>query len=236
MKNLVFLKKSLIAHRGLHNKVIPENTCLAFEEAIKHGFIIEFDVHLLKDKEIIVYHDDNLKRLTGVDKKVKGLSLEEIQKLRILGKDKIPTLDEVLKLIDGKVPIIIEIKYDNRPSKLEKELVKYLDNYKGLFVIKSFNPFIVRWFKIHRPNYIRGLLLDSKNKMLLKLCRTNLAFNLCKPDFLSCDYKLYNHKLMKRDIFKLAWTIKTKENYDKYKNYFDNLICENILEEEMHKI
>lgn len=171
MKNLEFLKSNLIAHRGFHNKEIPENSIKAFKRAIKNNYTIEFDIHLLKDNEIIVFHDDNLKRMTKLDKEVKNVTLKEIKKLKLLEtKEKIPTLKEVLKLINGKVPIVIELKCDNKAGLLEKELVKLLDDYDGLFCVKSFNPLTVRWFKKNRPNYIRGLLLTSKkNKFIKKL-------------------------------------------------------------------
>ena len=235
MKNLKFLTSSLVAHRGMHGKKITENTLEAFELAIKNNYIIEFDIHLLKDKNIVVYHDNNLKRLTGMNKKIRKLTLQEINQIKLPNNLKIPTLKDTLNFINGKVPIIIELKTDNKAGKLEKELVKYLDNYKGLFAVKSFNPLTIKWFKNYRPNYIRGLLLSGKNNICHKMMRTSFIFNLCKPDFLSCNYLLYNHKIMKRKILKLSWTINSKANFEKYKGYFDNLICENILEE-IHKI
>jgi glycerophosphoryl diester phosphodiesterase len=168
--------------------------------------------------------------MTSLDKNIKELTLEEIKKLNLNNtKYKIPTLEETLSLIDGKVPIIVELKYDNKTGLLEKELVKYLDNYKGLFCVKSFNPFIVRWFKNNRPNYIRGLLLSSKKDNLKqKLVQSKIVFRICKPDFLSCDCKLVDNKKIRRGIPVISWTIKNKTNYNKYKNKFDNLICENI--------
>lgn len=235
MKNQSFLVSSLVAHRGMHSKKVTENTLEAFSIAIKNNYIIEFDIHLLKDKNIVVYHDNNLKRLTGINKRVKELTLQEINDIKLPNNSKIPTFEETLKLINGQVPIIIELKSDNKAGKLEKELVKYLDNYDGLFAVKSFNPLTIRWFKKHRPNYIRGLLLSGKGDIGNKIFRSSFVFNFCKPDFLSCNYLLYNHKLMKRKILKLCWTISSEEDFNKYKGYFDNLICENILEEE-HKI
>ena len=164
MKDLSFLQNKIIAHRGVNdNNKVVENTLESFSNAVKLGYAIEFDIHLLKDNEIVVYHDDNLKRLTGINKDLKDLTYDDIKDIKLLNTNQtIPKLSEVLKLVNGKVPIIIELKYDRKVGLLEKELVKYLDNYKGKFAVKSFNPLIVRWFKINRKDYIRGLLVPRK--------------------------------------------------------------------------
>lgn len=234
MKNLSFLKNNLIAHRGLHNnKDVPENSLEAFKLAIKSNYIIELDIHLLKDNTIVVFHDDNLKRMTGIDKKIKDFTYEELKKIKLLDtKYTIPTFDEVLKIINGKVPVIVEFKYDLKAGLLEEQAVKLLDKYNGLFCVKSFNPLSVRWFKKHRKNYIRGLLVDNKwsNKKEIISSSMILKF-LCKPDFLSCKYSIINKRRVKKMSNKipvLGWTIKNKANYNKYKDKFYNLICENI--------
>ncbi len=233
MKDLCFLKSSLIAHRGVHNMEVPENSICAFKIALKKKYIIEFDVHLLKDNTVIVFHDDNLFRMTGINKNLCDCTYDDIKNLHLKNSNyKIPTLDEVLRLINGKVPIIIELKYDRKVGLLEKEVSKLLDNYNGLFCIKSFNPFIVRWFRKNRPKYIRGLLISDKHRTIIeKLCQSFIAGAICKPDFISCNYKLSDNKqilkYMKR-IPVLAWTIKNGKNYQKYRDKFYNLIVENI--------
>ena len=230
LKNMSFLKNKIIAHRGVHINA-AENSLEAFKLALKKEYIIEFDVHLLKDNTIVVFHDDNLKRMTGIDKDLKDCTYDEIKSLKLLNTNSyIPTLDEVLKLIDGKVPIIIELKYDRKVGLLEKEVVKRLDNYKGKFCVKSFSPMVVRWFKKNKPNYIRGLLLSSKKDSFReKFAHTSFVFKMCKPDFISCSYRLYNNKKIKKYISRmpvLAWTIRNDKNYEKYKNIFYNLIID----------
>ena len=148
MKDLEFLKNNLIAHRGCHNELIPENSMPAFSKAIKNNLIIELDIHLLKDNKVVVFHDDNLKRMTGLDKPIKDLTYEEVRKLKLLNTNyKVPLLSDVLELINGKVPVIIELKYDTKYGLLESELLKILKNYKGLYAIKSFNPLSLYYFK-----------------------------------------------------------------------------------------
>lgn len=225
MKDLKFLKQNLIAHRGIHINE-PENSTKAIKEAIKKNYTVEFDVHLLKDGTIVVFHDDNLKRMTGINKKLKDCTYEEIKNIKLLNTNNhIPTLKEILKEVDGKVPIIVELKYDRRVGKLEKELVKILDNYKGKFCIMSFNPLSIRWFKKHKPEYIRGLLISHKTKKKRFLSNKIMIF-LSKPDFISCNYKLYKNKKIKKQMKKIpviAWTIKNDKNYEKFKDKFDNL-------------
>ena len=234
MKDISFLKNGVIAHRGYHDKEnkIYENTLKAFERAIKNNYIIELDVHLLKDGEIIVYHDDNLKRLTGINKKVKDCTLSEIKQYKIKGTENIPTLKEVLTLVDGKVPLIIELKYDNKVGLLEEKLVKYLDNYQGKFAIKSFHPMSVRWFYKHRENYIRGQLISLDGKVPYRILVYLFIMNIfTKPDFISCKYTLLNKRRIKRFRKKkpvLAWTIRCKDDYEKSLNKADTYICENI--------
>jgi len=226
-KNIDFLTNHYIAHRGIHNNKTIENTKEAFDLAIKMNYPIELDVHLLKDKEIVVFHDDNLKRLVNINKRLKDYSYKELledNKLFV-----IPTLKEVLDQVQGKVPIIIELKYDNKVGLLEQEVVKLLDNYQGKFAIQSFNPFIVNWFKKNRKDYIRGLLISNKKNLKARIARSRLAILISKPDFLSISTK-YNinkiNKLSKKHKI-LIWTVDNKEKYLKYKDKY-NLIVENI--------
>lgn len=231
MKDIKFLKNNLISHRGIHYKY-PENSIPAFKEAIKNNYIIELDVHLLKDNTVVVFHDDNLYRMTSVKDKIINYKYDDLKKLKLQNTIyKIPTLEEVLKLINGKVPVIVELKYDRKLGLLEKEVVKLLDNYKGDFCIQSFNFLSVRWFKKHRPNYLRGLLLsNNKNKTIIdKLLSNKLILNLTKPDFLSCNYKLANNKrvinYMKKNPV-IAWTIRTSKQLNKNKDLFYNVIVD----------
>lgn len=227
MKNLEFLKSKPIAHRGLFDNVnVPENSMESFRLSIENDNIIELDIHLLKDNNIIVFHDDDLKRMAGIDKKVKDMTYEEIKNIKLLNTEyTIPLFKDVLDLINGKVPIIVELKIDNKVGLLESEAVKFLDNYNGLFVIKSFNPFIVNWFKKNRPNYIRGLLVHYKKRNLKeRLCHYMLFNNICKPDFLSCNYRILNKKKVKKFKKKklvLTWGV-TNQKIDK--NLYDNII------------
>lgn len=220
MKNIEFLKRSLIAHRGVHNFQIPENTLPAFVKSMDKNYIIELDIHILSDNAIVVYHDHNLKKLTGVNKVIETLSYAQLSKIKIDKKYTIPTLEQVMHIVDGKVPIIIEVKDVDNNFKFEEELVKLLDNYKGEFAIQSMNPFVIDWFYKNRKNYVIGLIIFN-----------DLNYNILKKYTKKIDFiSVYKKQLpFKSNLLTLAWTIRNEKEYKKYKDLCDNLICENIL-------
>lgn len=237
-KNIAWLSDIKIAHRGLHNleKGIPENTIIAFEKAIERNVAIELDVHILKDNNIIVFHDDTLKRACKTDKAVKELTYKEIKTLKLFNTEyKIPTLIDTLDYIDSRVPVILEVKTDVRAKIICPALVKILDKYNGKIAIKSFDPNICIWFKKYAPKYIRGMLvtdfkIEKKNKYLKKLFITSLAFMpICKPDFLSVDKNMLRKKRIKKirnKMIVLGWTFRSHFELLKYENYCDSYICE----------
>ena len=237
--DLDFLKGNLIAHRGLHdNDKVPENSLLAFKKAMDKGYIIELDVHVLKDGHVVVFHDDNLKRLTGIDMKIKNTSLDYIKTLNLLNTNEhIPTLSEALRLINSSVPIIIELKTDVYHTKLVKPVMNILKAYKGKYAIKSFSPASIYYLRRKYPNVIRGQLsYDYHNKCMpyiMKYALQNMWFNIfTKPDFISYDLaSLPNKKVekIKNKYYVLIWTIKNQDDLSKAKKYGDNFICENIL-------
>ena len=237
-KDISFLTKNLIAHRGLHDisKGIPENSIPAFKAAIEKNYIIEFDIHILKDNSIVVFHDDNLKRMVGVDKPIKDLTYDEIKQYKLSNTNShIPLLQDVLNLVDGMVPLVIEYKYDVKPGRLERESIKILKNYKGDFAVKSFNPLSVYWFKKHYPNIIRGQLSskfqDEPWSFMKKVIIKYMPFNfITKPNFISYDINSLPDKRIekfRKDRPVICWTIKTKEEFNKAKKYCDNMVCEN---------
>ncbi len=213
----VNLKDVRISHRGLWNKDVPENSIGAFKRSIEASVPIELDVHILKDDNLVVIHDDNAKRMTGVDARFKDMKLEEVKKLKLNGTDYgIPTFSEVLELVKGQVLLDIEIKVDVKSFKICRAVSRLLDSYQGDFVVKSFNPLYIMWFRLFRPNYTRGLLVSNlKNEKMpdfIKCAFYNMRFNiLAKPDFIAFDAKSLPSKrverLYKKGIPILLWTI-----------------------------
>ena len=238
-KNIEWLKDIKIAHRGLHNieKGIPENTIAAFEKAIQKNLAIELDVHILKDNTIVVIHDNDLKRCCNINKKIKDMTLNEIKGIRLFDTEyKIPTLVDVLDYVDGRVPIIIEVKTDRPAKAICPYLLDILKNYKGKVAIKSFDPLVCLWFKKHAPEYTRGLLVsdfknDKKHKLLKRAFISSLIFvPICKPDFLSVGTSMLKSKkikkLRKKGLTILGWTFRNKYDFVKYDSYCDSYIFE----------
>lgn len=221
--NINLLKEMKIAHRGLYNnKDIPENSIKAFKKAITHNEIIELDIHLTKDNKIVVFHDDKLDRMTKEKGNIKDYTLEELSLLKLLNTDStIPSLEDVLRLVDGKVPLLIELKDDkNKNYRLERELSKLLDNYNGIFFIQSFKPSSLIYFRIFRNKYIRGLLISKRSILVYKSLK---LFKMCKPDFINVNKNI----ISKFDSFsglKIVYNVDKKEAL-KYKDKCDNIIC-----------
>lgn len=218
---------NIIAHRGIHNEAIPENSMKAFSLALKKNIPIEFDVHILKDKNIVVFHDDNLKRMTNKDKFIKECTYEEIKDLKLKNtNEKIPLLKDVLKLVDGKVLLDIELKMDVTDHSLEDGLIEILKDYNGEVILKSFDYRKVKYLKKH-TNYKIGLLIKRMSGFKDFIIR-NINFNIIiKPDFLACNKNMLDCKSVKtfkKDIY--IWTIKNKDELKIYKS--DYYISENI--------
>lgn len=210
---------------------------VAFAKAIENSYIIELDVHILKDKSVIVFHDDNLERMTGVNKKVKETTYNEIKKIKLQSTNcYIPLLKDVLKLVNGKVPLIIELKTDVKCGSLEKETINILKTYTGQYAIKSFSPLSIYWLKKHHPKVIIGQLFSDfkgdKMNIIKKLFLKNMILNfITKPDFISYGIDgLPNARVEKyrKTNLVLGWTITNKSEIERAKKYCDNLICENL--------
>ena len=193
------LKSAKYAHRGLFDPSIGvyENTSKAFERAVERGFGIELDVHITKDKTAVVMHDDSLKRTCGEDVKISDSFYNDIKDIKVGGSDDIPLFENVLKMTEQKVPLIIELKTDSTDvSLLCKCVSECLEGYKGDFCIESFDPRVVMWFKKNRPDIIRGQLAanftkESKvsNPILRFLSRSLLICAGTMPDFIAYDVK-----------------------------------------------
>jgi len=227
------------AHRGFHDNKseAPENSLKAMQLAVDNGYGIELDVQLTKDEKVVVFHDANLKRVCGVDAKVNSMTYEELQKLRLLDSDeKIPLFSDVLKVIDGRVPLIMEVKMVNAKTRVCELANKELEGYKGLYCMESFHPFAVRWFRKNRPDVVRGQLSANFKKegqkegvqeWLVHMLIINL---LGRPDFVAYSHKSANN--ISRNLTRMlgatavAWTIRSQEELDRSRKKFDLFIFE----------
>lgn len=238
-----FLRTTKIAHRGLATYTFPENSLSAFKETNEKGYAIETDVHFSKDKKLIICHDDNLLRTTGVNLEINNSTLEEIKKAKMLNTDEeIPTLEELLNL-NLSVPILLEIKYQKKAKTNEflEAIAKAFDNYQGEYAIQSFNPIYVSGYKKLRPKIMCGLLAkpytskeDFGNSYIggIKafLLNSVVKFKLNSIDFLSYRIKdMPNPIVSNFKGIKLGWTIKSVEEMNNALKYVDNIIFENIV-------
>lgn len=217
------------AHRGFHSKPeIPENSMAAFRRAVDHGFPSEFDVHLIADGSLVVFHDEELERETGVTGQIEDYDITNLSRLRLEGTDEhIPTLDEVLELYeDTGLPLLIELKVARgNYRELTEAVCRRLDTYRGEFVIESFDPRALMVLRKIRPQYIRGQLAQNfiKNREGLPFYQavllTNLAFNAAvRPDFIA--YRFADRMVpalrlaaRQRGMSEAMWTIRTPEEY-----------------------
>ena len=185
------------AHRGFHGEEgIPENSMAAFKKAKGAGYGIELDVQLTKDGVMVVHHDYDLKRTCGVNKKITDLTYRELCRYRLMGtRERIPRFVEVLREVDGKVPLLVELKMETCNRKLCKKVAKALDQYKGLYCMECFHPYALYWFKKNRPEVIRGQLSEQflkekeegtfTRKIGYFIVKNLLTNFITKPDFYS---------------------------------------------------
>lgn len=221
----------IMSHRGIYNnKEVPENSLLAFKKSIKYNYPIELDINITKDNVLIVFHDNNLKRMTGINKNIKDITYNELRKLYLINtKEKIPTIEEVLKLVNGKVLLNIEIKKNNKYKLAIDKLIKILNTYTGNYIIQSFDHKILLYLNNKYPNIKKGLLIPNINKnKTFKYIYNILIIKICNIDFISISKKLANKKRYKK-YPTYIWTIKSLEELNHYnKESYQGYICDNL--------
>lgn len=227
------------AHRGLHSEGVPENSLTAFRLAVENGYAIELDVRLSRDGELVVFHDDTLTRVAGIDKRVDELTLSELKELSLLGTDeRIPTFREVLSLVDGKVPLLVEIKEDIFKYAVTEAAVKVLREYKGEYIVESFNPLALSRFRRLYPEIPLGILSmaytkrPEYKKLMYRLVELFTLNFLSRPDFIAYDHNDYKNPPLKmvKALFRpvlFCWTTRSPEEEERaIKNGFTGIIFE----------
>lgn len=243
-KNLDWLKDIPFAHRGLYNEVIPENSMGSFRNAIKYGYGIELDVQYTKDKKIVVFHDNELYRMTGYKGKVYDLTYLEINKLTLLNtNERIPLFKDVLNLINERVPLLVEIKKSKEYINLSEDVYNTLKDYKGKYAIQSFDPRVISWYKQHVDKVIRGQLSfnfrDTCFKWYEKIALKDMIFNFySKPDYICYGLRGINSlqiKFLRKKKPIISWTIKNKNEMEFADKYSDNIIFEGFMPKKFKK-
>jgi glycerophosphoryl diester phosphodiesterase len=236
MKDLTFLTTQPVAHRGLHDELSPENSLAAFQKAIDKGYLIEMDVQASLEGIPVVFHDAFLDRLTSLEGPIYHQTLEALEKTYLKDSEEtIPSLQKVLALVTGKVPLLIEIKSESPYVSLTKAVIEALKDYPGLYTLQSFDPKIVALIKKLSPTLIRGqissMFEDSNFKPLKRWYLSRMVRNvLTQPDYIVYDVKHLDKPWVLKNKHKnrpvLAYTLTTKKASKDALKYADNVIFE----------
>lgn len=236
-------RKRYFAHRGLHDNAsdAPENSMAAFRKAVEAGYGMELDVHVTKDGIPVIFHDFKLERICGVEGDVEDYTYEELQQFTLCNsEERIPKLEELLSMVQGRVPLIIEIKSEKADVSECAVIDGILRKYNGPYCIESFNPVVLCWYRLHHNEVVRGQLasnfrIDGENRSILYFFLTHLLLNfITKPDFVA-----YNHRFREEPGRKIcrklyrnpaaAWTVKSWQELNEIKDDFDIFIFEGFL-------
>ena len=245
------MKNYLYAHRGLYDNAgfCPENSLPAFQRAIDQGYGIELDIQLTKDEEVVVFHDLTVGRVlhesdgSVPDGNVADYTYDQLKEMHLKeSEERVPLLSDVLELVDGRVPLIVELKVENSDfsGRLCEKAQELLDEYAGMYCVESFHPGVVLWYRLHRPSIMRGQLskhyeLRSSGLQAPVLFASQaLLFNwLTKPDFIA--YSVKNEKDLSRQVCRhlfrntsVAWTVKTKNQMESMQKRYDLMIFDHF--------
>ena len=235
-------ERRTFAHRGLFSadQSVPENSIAAFRAAVDAGYGVELDVQLTRDGQVVVFHDDGLGRACGVDARVDAYSFEELQTLPLFGTgEKIPLFSDVLAVIDGKIPMIVELKSGGDWETLCQKTLELLAAYEGDYCVESFHPILVRWFYRNAPQILRGQLSEAARyskeglplyqALLMSRLFTNI---LTHPQFIA--YRVGPKCLSVRlsewfGAMRVAWTARPTDDHAKLTRQNDAIIFEHYL-------
>lgn len=250
-QEMAVFEKQYIAHRGLFDNKngIPENSIPAFKRAVDQGYGIELDVQLTMDHKLVVFHDESLRRLCRADRLLRDCTYAELQEYFLgISRERIPLFEDVLKVVDGKVPLIVEVKPEGNWKETTKVMAEIMDGYSGCYCMESFHPLAVEWFRKNRPAVIRGQLstnffLDEpRRKWSEKFILTNLLLNFkARPDFIAFNHiwsgslaytlcrKIY-------DVENVGWTIRNQDELERAKGIFQVIIFDSFVPDEKKNI
>jgi glycerophosphoryl diester phosphodiesterase len=218
------------AHRGLHGQGRVENSRAAFQAAIAAGHGIELDVQASRDGEAMVFHDYRLERLTGESGDVAARTAAQLGTIRLSGTDEtIPTLRQVLQLIRGQVPVLLEVKApDRNVARLCLAVFRALEGYRGPLGVMSFNPEVARWFAAHAPRVLRGLVVSENGRRGLRgRLERAFAFWRSGAQFLAYDIRdLPSRFARKRGVPVFTWTVRSEADRERAAVHADQIIYE----------
>lgn len=197
------------AHRGLHRApAIIENSLTAFAAALEIGAGIECDLRLTADDQLLVFHDADAQRLCGDPAIIGQSTLAELSHL-MLGGQPLPTLAQLLALVAGRTPLLLEAKVDGDLFRFGRALVAALHGYTGPTGVMSFHPGLMRWLKTNAPHLRRGLVIRDS----LSRPKRWIAMKLADPAFLAVDVAAIERPWVAaaRTLLPVyTWTVRTR--------------------------
>lgn len=229
-----WLRDWTYAHRGLHSDGVPENSLAGFALAAERGLGIECDIQRSRDGCAMLVHDWELERLTGVHGPLADHTAEELARIAFLDSEHmLARLDDLLPIIDGQVPILIEIKsrrgYDVKRSC--RAVAKALEDYRGRYAVMSFDPRVCVWFAEHLPDTVRGLVMrEDEIGMTQKAWQRHMALWIAQPEFIAYHVAALPNPMVsalrERGFPVLTWTVNSPETRTHGSLHADALIAE----------
>lgn len=232
------LSGKLYAHRGLHdgNHTVFENSMEAFRRAADAGYGIELDVQLTLDGALVVHHDGDTARVCGVPAAIGQTHYDALP--RLPDGSPVPLLADVLALVAGRVPLIVEIKPYGSPEANAAAALSLLKDYRGPYCVESFHPMAVRYFRKTAPGIVRGQLAMGGRRdpaeagVAVHIALKYLLVNaLARPHFVayqSASDQNLSMWLMKR-LFRpllVAWTLRSQPALDRARKAYQMNIFE----------
>ena len=231
-----------VAHRGYFDNEagIPENSLASFQAAIEKGFVIELDIQLSSDGVAFVFHDADLERMCGVQGKIWEYTAAELKEMKLFGTEEtIPTFEETLAFVNGRVPLLVEYKMDKVDTAVCAAGQALLDKYNGAYAIQCFDPRALLWYKKNAPQVARGQLAEEfwenekYNGQALYLALTYMLTNVAtRPDFIS--YKAIHKDNLSLNICRVlgaktaCYTLKSAEEFAYVNGEFDMYIFDSF--------
>ena len=213
------------AHRGLHRgSDFPENSLIAFAAALELGAGIECDLRLTADDRVVVFHDSDAKRICGSPMRIGQCRLSQLGRLRV-GDGPIPTLESLLELVGGRVPLLLEVKAENDIWRWAPALRRALGDYAGPFGVMSFDARIPRLMRTNLPHVRRGLVIKDR----LGRWKRFWAMQLADPQFVAVETAALGKPWVERARQRMpvyTWTVRTAEQRRQAEVHADAAIWE----------
>jgi glycerophosphoryl diester phosphodiesterase len=220
------------AHRGLHGAGRIENSRAAFQAAIEARHGIELDVQVTGDGQAMVFHDEWLHRLADGEGMVRARTFAELARIQLRDSDEtIPSLPEILRLIDGQAPLLIEVKAPSHEvGRLCQAVSDALKGYTGPVAVMSFNPEVGHWFARHDPARLRGLVVTEERKPWRGVLKRKLSLWRSKADFLAYDIRdlpsRFAEGARRKGLKVTTWTVRTMAERARAAEHADQIIYE----------